>query len=77
MPTGAAPDPNDNDALQYTHSGQRYLLGYGKTFFGIWDRQNPAVPTEKFARDDAGWAAAWARYTSIESHFTEVSLSGN
>jgi hypothetical protein len=77
MPTGAAPDPNDNEAVQYTHSGQRYLLGYGKTFFGIWDRQNPAMPTEKFARDDAGWAAAWARYTSIESHFTEVSLSGN
>lgn len=64
----------DNDVLQYTHSGQRYLLGYGRTFFGIWDRQAPQTPIEKFARDDAGWAAAWRRYTSIEQHYAEVSL---
>ena len=63
----------DNDVLQYTHSGQRYLLGYGRTFFGIWDRQSPQTPIEKFARDDAGWAAAWRRYTSIEQHYAEVS----
>jgi hypothetical protein len=62
----------DNDVLQYTHSGQRYLLGYGRTFFGIWDRQAPQTPIEKFARDDAGWAAAWRRYTSIEQHYAEV-----
>jgi len=79
---GAAPSPSspdmgsavDNDVLQYTHSGQRYLLGYGRTFFGIWDRQSPQTPIEKFARDDAGWAAAWRRYTSIEQHYAEVSL---
>ena len=64
----------DNDVLQYTHSGQRYLLGYGLTVFGIWDRQSPQTPIEKFARDDAGWAAAWRRYTSIEQHYAEVSL---
>jgi hypothetical protein len=63
----------DNDVQQYTHSGQRYLLGYGRTFFGIWDRQSPQTPIEKFARDDAGWAAAWRRYTSIEQHYAEVS----
>jgi hypothetical protein len=62
----------DNDVLQYTHSGQRYLLGYGRTFFGIWDRQSPQTPIEKFARDDAGWGAAWRRYTSIEQHYAEV-----
>jgi hypothetical protein len=67
-------DPSDNDVVQYTHSGQRYLLGYGRTFFGIWDRQAPSAPVEKFPRDDAGWAAAWRRYTGIESHYAEVSL---
>lgn len=71
-----AVDPSDNDVVQYTHSGQRYLLGYGRTFFGIWDRQAPLAPVEKFARDDAGWAAAWRRYTDIENHFTEVRLGG-
>ena len=63
----------DTAVLQYTHTGTRYLLGYGQTFFGIWDRQNPATPVERFARDDAGWANAWRRYTQIESNFSEVS----
>ena len=62
--------------MQYTHSGQRYLLGYGRTFFGIWDRQLPSRPMERFARDDAGWAAAWRRFTQLETHYTEVGLGG-
>ena len=85
-PAGTSPSPmeastpgpsaDDNDVVQYTHSGTRYLLGYGRTFFGIWDRQAPAAPVEKFARDDAGWAAAWRRYTAIETHYAEVGLGG-
>lgn len=73
-PASSTLDPSDTAAVQYTHSGTRYLLGYGKTFFGIWDRQSPATPMERFARDDAGWAAAWARYTQMEPNFTEVKL---
>ena len=74
--TASPMDPDDNAAMQYTHSGTRYLLGYGRTFFGIWDRQAPETPVEKYPRDDAGWAAAWGRYTQIESNFSEVSLGG-
>jgi hypothetical protein len=66
----------DSEALQYTHSGTRYLLGYGRTFFGIWDRTSPSSPMERFARDDAGWAAAWRRYTQIETNYAEVGLGG-
>jgi hypothetical protein len=72
----AAADPTDSDVMQYTHSGQRYLLGYGRSFFGIWDRQMPNSPLERFARDDAGWAAAWRRFTQLETHYTEVGLGG-
>jgi hypothetical protein len=72
----AAAGATDNDVMQYTHSGQRYLLGYGRTFFGIWDRQMPNAPLERFARDDAGWAAAWRRFTQLETHYTEVGLGG-
>ena len=72
----AAADPTDSDVMQYTHSGQRYLLGYGRSFFGIWDRQMPNAPLERFARDDAGWAAAWRRFTQLETHYTEVGLGG-
>jgi hypothetical protein len=74
--SGAAADPTDSDVMQYTHSGQRYLLGYGRTFFGIWDRQMPNAPLERFARDDAGWGAAWRRFTQLETHYTEVGLGG-
>jgi len=77
--TSAAPqlqmDPTDSAVLQYTHTGSRYLLGYGQTFFGIWDRQNPSSPVERFARSDDGWGQAWRRYTQIENNFTEVSPS--
>jgi hypothetical protein len=74
-PAGPGPvDPSDDAVMQYTHSGTRYLLGYGRTFFGIWDRQNPAAPVEKFPRTDDGWAQAWRRYTQIETHFAEVGL---
>ncbi len=71
-PDAVMPDNTDQEALRYTHSGTRYLLGYGRTFFGIWDRSAPTSPVEKFPRDDTGWAAAWRRYTQIENHFMEV-----
>jgi hypothetical protein len=70
----AAPDPSDDQVLQYTHSGSTYLLGYGRTFFGIWQRSDPTRPVERFPRDDDGWAAAWRRFTAIESNYAEVGL---
>lgn len=72
--TAPAPDPSDDQVLQYTHSGSSYLLGYGRTFFGIWLRTDPSRPIERFPRDDAGWAAAWRRFTTIESNYAEVGL---
>ena len=76
-PSGTGPQPGDDQVLQYTHSGVTYLLGYGRTFFGIWRRSDPSTPMERFARDDAGWAAAWRRFTSLESNYTEVRLGGS
>ncbi len=76
-PTSWQSTSTDNEAQQYTHSGTKFLLGYGKTFFGIWDRTSPASPVERFSRDDAGWAAAWRRYTQMETNYTEVGLGGS
>lgn len=73
--TSTVPEEGDDKVLQYTHSGVTYLLGYGRTFFGIWQRSDPSRPIERFARDDAGWAAAWRRFTSLESNYAEVRLS--
>jgi hypothetical protein len=74
MQPSAAPDPSDDQVLQYTHSGSTYLLGYGRTFFGIWQRNDPTRPIERFPRNDDGWAAAWRRFTAIEANYAEVGL---
>jgi hypothetical protein len=69
--------PGDEEALQFTHSGSRYLLGYGGAFFGIWDRQGGSGPLSKFPRTDDGWRDAWLAFSSMEPNSTEVGISGS
>lgn len=57
---------------EFTHSGERYLLGYTDEFFGIWDRQSPASPTERFPRNDEGWREVWQRYAAIEPNWMDL-----
>jgi hypothetical protein len=77
-PVSAAPGPAappqaaPRTPVTFSHSGQRYLLGYDATHFGIWDRSSPAEPTERFPRSDEGWSQAWARYHSLEPHSQPV-----
>jgi len=72
-----AGDPGDVVALQYSHSGRRYLLGYGKTFFGIWDRESAAEPAFRFPRTDEGWREAWQRFSGLEPNSTDVGIGGS
>ena len=65
----------EDEALQFTHSGQRYLLGYGDDFFGIWDRQRPGPPVSRFPRTDEGWRSAWLQFVGSEPYSTEVGIS--
>ncbi len=86
--TAAAPTPDpssgsslpaasrDDEALQFTHSGSRYLLGYGRAFFGIWDRQGGSGPLSKFPRNDDGWRNAWLAFSAMEPNSTEVGIGG-
>jgi hypothetical protein len=62
------------EALRFSHSGTRYLLGFGTDFFGIWDRGGPAAPIARFPRTDEGWRTAWIEYTRLEPHPAEVAL---
>jgi hypothetical protein len=62
------------DALQFSHSGARYLLGYGTDYFGIWDRQMPGGPVQRFARTDEGWRQAWITYSALEPNSMAVSI---
>src|SRR3972149_5417127 len=72
---GAAPvaqPPVAAAKIEFTHTGSRYLLGYAPDHFGIWDRNAPQQPLERFPRNDDGWAAAWARYAQIEPNWMDL-----
>ena len=78
-PAAAAPlaQPRIGEgALRFTHSGYRYILGYGTGFFGIWDRQQPGGPVLTFPRTDDGWNEAWNRYVAWEPRSVEVPQTG-
>src|SRR5207247_4407340 len=73
----ASPAPRVGDgALRFSHSGARYLLGFGADQFGIWDRQAPGGPVAKFPRTDEGWREAWLAFTRLEPYPAEISLPG-
>ncbi|HEY3264143.1 MAG TPA: hypothetical protein VGK12_03205 [Actinomycetota bacterium] len=67
------PPARPDDALQYTHSGDRYLLGYGDAYFGIWARASEA-PVARFPRTLEGWQAAWRRYADLQPVHSDVGL---
>lgn len=67
---GAGPTPPGavigEGAVRFTHSGHRYVLGFGTDFFGIWDRQQAGGPVQRFPRTDEGWSAAWVAFEDLE-----------
>jgi hypothetical protein len=71
-PVPAAEPPKADEKVEFTHSGERYLLGYTDGFFGIWDRQAPAAPMERFPRTDDGWRQVWQRYAAIETNWMDL-----
>ena len=73
----APPGDGADEALQFTHSGRRYLLGYGRDFFGIWDRQGGHGPVSRFPRTDQGWREAWLAFSSREPESAEVGMLGS
>ena len=70
--TPAAAPPQPEQKVEFTHSGERYLLGYTDDFFGIWDRQAPTAPLERFPRTDDGWRQVWLRYAAIEANWKDL-----
>ena len=68
------PNSSADEALQFTHSGSRYLLGYGRDFFGIWDRQGGHGPVSRYPRTDDGWRSAWLSFSAWEPQSAEVGI---
>jgi len=62
------------DVVQFTHSGQRYLLGYTAQSYGIWDRAAGGPPARRYAKTDEGWRAAWHHFAALEPRAVDVRL---
>jgi hypothetical protein len=73
---GATTPQVGEGALRFSHSGYRYLLGYGQDHFGIWDRETPGPPVHRFPRNDEGWNQAWSRYSGLEPRAIAVPEAG-
>jgi hypothetical protein len=71
-PVAQPAQPMADAKIEFTHTGSRYLLGYGADYFGIWDRNAPQQPIERFPRNDQGWTSAWQRYVSIETNWMDL-----
>ena len=63
-------------ALMFSYTGERYLLGYGSDYFGIWDRTVAGGPVTRFPRNDDGWDQAWHRFIALEPRAMEVPTGG-
>lgn len=68
----AAQPAAPQEEVEFTHTGERYVLGYTRDHFAIWDRRTPAEPIERFPRTDEGWRAAWQRYVAIEKNWMDL-----
>jgi len=62
--------------VRFSHSGERYILGYGTDFFGIWDRGVPGPAVFRFPRTDEGWNEAWTQFVAREPRSMAVPTGG-
>ena len=50
-----------------SHRGEKYEIGRGKRFYGIWVIGAPyEAPVDRWPENRDGWQQAWARFTAIE-----------
>ena len=50
-----------------SHRGEKYEIGRGKRFYGIWAIGAPyEAPVDRWPENPDGWRQAWARFTVIE-----------
>ena len=63
------------DNVTIAYRGANYELGRGSTFFGIWAAgASRSQPLQWWPDTPEGWAAAWSRFTEIETPGTIVQV---
>jgi hypothetical protein len=62
MEAGTVPDK-----AIISHRGEKYEIGRGKRFYGIWAVGAPyEAPVDRWPENPDGWRQAWARFAAIE-----------
>src|SRR5579859_1723003 len=55
------------DKAVISHRGEKYEIGRGKRFYGIWAVGAPYdAPVDRWPENRDGWQQAWARFVAIE-----------
>ncbi len=55
------------DKAVISHRGEKYEIGRGKRFYGIWAVGAPYdAPVDRWPENHDGWQQAWARFAAIE-----------
>ena len=65
-PAETTPPTPEGGELRFTHTGQRYVFGYGQGFYGIWDRLAPGPPVQRFPQNEPGRQQGWQAYSLLE-----------
>ena len=56
------------DKAVISHRGEKYEIGRGKRFYGIWVVGAPYdAPVDRWPENPDGWRQAWTRFTAIEA----------
>lgn len=68
-PTAGSAAVPSSPGPTFTESGARYLFGYtlDPPAYGIWDRQSPGPPIERFPYSEHGKSEGLERYRVLES----------
>jgi hypothetical protein len=61
-----------DERLGVIHSGSRYMLGFGRDYYGIWEQGAPNGPSQRFPATEGGREAAWERYVGLEPSAEQV-----
>src|SRR6516165_4941171 len=50
-----------------SHRGEKYEIGRGKRFYGIWAADAPyEAPVDRWPENHDGWQQAWTRFAALE-----------
>ncbi len=64
------------DGVTFLYAGDRYFLGQGDGYYGVWDLTAEGGPLQRFSMTTDGWHAVWATYSTLEQSLRAPTAAG-